>query len=202
MVVCNTLEHKQNLLQEGKLMDGVVINKIEDWSPRSHWDQRKIMLQDEWVKIEGLLYNMWNGVAFQMIRDCLVALLQVGKATVNKENLRVVFITVQGSSIRFFDSVPKIPYWGETVQLAILWPSNEEVVELEFETEEVGKDEGDNHWNEGVGEESSKGESILQEVNVDTIMQTEGDMIDYDQLEEMVMLEIDRQNGRPEEINQ
>ncbi|KAK9169846.1 hypothetical protein Syun_001986 [Stephania yunnanensis] len=53
-------------------MGGVVIDKIEDWSPRSYWDHYKNMLQDEWVKIEGLPYNMWNGVAFQMIRDCLV----------------------------------------------------------------------------------------------------------------------------------
>ncbi|KAK9169161.1 hypothetical protein Syun_001301 [Stephania yunnanensis] len=52
-----------------------------------------------------------------------------------------------------------------------------------------------------MGNDSSEGKSIVQEVNVNTIKQTEGDMIDYDQLEEMAMLNIYKQNGRPEEIN-
>ncbi|KAK9157980.1 hypothetical protein Scep_004554 [Stephania cephalantha] len=66
--------------------------------------------------------------------------------------------------------------------------SNDEV------TVDMGKEQGE--------QESSEGESVVQEVNVDTIEQIEGDMIEYDQLEDMEMLEIDRRNGRPKEINQ
>ncbi|KAK9099946.1 hypothetical protein Scep_023376 [Stephania cephalantha] len=114
----DTVERRK-ILNDGMQMRKHLIGKITKWEQKCHWEELHVAINNEWIQIEGLPFNMWNLVAYEMIGSNFGGLVHVSEATLAKEGLRTDVHHVRGDPSHFFPNIIKIPSWSGLVHLKI-----------------------------------------------------------------------------------
>lgn len=102
ILICNSMVERDSILEEGKTAGGQMIERVVKWKPECHWEDLKFECNENWIMVEGLLLNMWNRFAFEMIGSHFGGLLQVEESTRRKSHMGQAFLKVKGSDRDFF----------------------------------------------------------------------------------------------------
>lgn len=101
ILLCCSVEEKSQIINQGKLIGGALIDKIESWAMNHHAD-RCLVCTNEWICIEGLPLNFWHSNLYQAIGLKFGGLLQVAQCTQQKQMIGGAWLKVKGNPNQFY----------------------------------------------------------------------------------------------------
>ncbi|KAK9088845.1 hypothetical protein Scep_027927 [Stephania cephalantha] len=116
---CVSSQEKEKMISKGKSMGGILIDRIEGWSPTQH-SSHQISCHDTWIRLEGLPINLWNMHTYQSIGSHFGGLVEVASTTERKAYEHGSWIRVAGDINRFFPGKIEVPCWGTKVPITII----------------------------------------------------------------------------------
>ncbi|KAK9129805.1 hypothetical protein Sjap_010292 [Stephania japonica] len=98
---CQNYHDREWIMGEITKMASPMVQKVAHWRSHYHWKDMKFGGNDCWLSIAGPPLNLWNDIAFGMIREKLGGLLEVVEYTKSRSAFEKALIKIRGADSGF-----------------------------------------------------------------------------------------------------